>query len=392
MIARSVAAARSLAGGPRTAPSPFPLALRRGDQPAIFGTDGGRTHAIVATVSRDVLEASPESRRRLAERFEDLLASLDAGLQILVQSRPTDFAAVADPALRRRLLRLPGPRLERRVSLVLTDTPAGIDRLRALLGRRGAAPPDEDGALAPPDAARLLAAAETLAAQLTAMGLAGEVLRGRALDRHLDAALPPIVARPGAAARWAEHPGHLDLDGEISRSYRLDAFPGAELDVGWLGALVDLPFPYDLAIHAELLPAPAVLRLLNRRIRDLEASHLGGATADPLVEAGLPDARGLRREVAANQRAALAVSVCLTVLAASPEEAAERGRMVEDAASRCLATMLPATFQMAAGRLATLPLGTDPLDRPHVLPADAAATLYPWTWEDLVQPAGHLLG
>jgi type IV secretory pathway VirB4 component len=47
---------------------------------------------------------------------------------------------------------------------------------------------------------------------------------------------------------------------------------------------------------------------------------------------------------------------------------------------------------MAPARLATLPLGADPLARTHVLPAAAAATLYPWTWEDLLQPHGHLLG
>src|SRR5207302_349509 len=53
---------------------------------------------------------------------------------------------------------------------------------------------------------------------------------------------------------------------------------------------------------------------------------------------------------------------------------------------------LPATLQMAGGRLCTLPLGADPVSAQRLLPSGVVATLYPWLWDDLQEPNGHMIG
>ena len=393
-LALSAAMTRIVSG--RTAESPFSIELDRTNSTQTFATDGGNRHVVIGTGTLDLLEAPAEVRRRQVDMFEDLLAGLDARFQLLVTSRPTDAVAGRDPRLREWLAERSRqhPSYARRVYLVLSDAAPGIerltDRLRSI--RRMPAPDRPRSA----DAADLLRQAVGAVQQLRTMGLAAWVVEGRDLDRLLDAHLPSLLVRAGSAGDWLESPRHLILDGRLHRTYFIDAYPGTELAAGWFGHLLDLPAEYDLAIHGFKVPAASVMRLLNVRIRNLQATRMAEAAAasvgDPLAEAGLPEAIGLRREIAANQQHAFTVSVYLTLVADDEKVLDAVGRAAADASARAMARLLPATLQMAAGRLCSLPLGADPIAAQRLLPSGVVATFYPWLWDELQQPGGHLVG
>ncbi|MDP9326077.1 MAG: hypothetical protein M3O87_06025, partial [Candidatus Dormibacteraeota bacterium] len=309
---RLVRPALARIAGTRVAASPFAIDLDRGDDGATFSTGGVNRHVVIRTGTLDLLEAPTEVRRRQVDMFEDLLAGLEARFQVLVTSRATGAVRPRDPRftdwLKERAREHPS--FARRVHLVLSDAAPGIERLgdrwRAMRNRPARAGPGVDGS------ADLLRQAEGAVQVLRTMGLAPALLAGRELDRFIDAHLPAMMVRPGAASDWLETARYLQLDDRLHRTFFLDAYPGTELAAGWLGHLLELPAEYDLAIHGFKVPAASVMRLLNVRIRNLQATRMADAAAaavgDPLAEAGLPEAIGLRRDIAANEQHAYTLS------------------------------------------------------------------------------------
>lgn len=377
------------------APSPFRVRLDHDPHPALFMTNATNRHCVITTGTYDLLEAAPEARRRQVLLLEQLLAGIEGSFQLHVGSRP----APPSTSGRERLSSfLDGPgggsdTFTREVSLVLSDAWPAVTRLASrweALRRRAGWPHPAEGV-----AGAVLAEAAAVSRALQLMGLAPQLLEGWALDRFLDERLPPSLAR-GFDADWREEATTLHVDEALSRTFLLDAYPGLELEAGWLAQLLDTPAVYDLAVHGFRVPTASAMRVLSGRIRALQATRLSDlasqSAGDPLAEAGLPEALGLRREVASNQQHVFAVSVYITLEAAGADDLATASAALLDRASRTMARMLPATFQMAAGRVATLPLGEDPLGHHRLLPGGVVATLYPWLWDELQQPRGHFVG
>jgi hypothetical protein len=371
---------------------PLAINLDRGDDAAAFTTHRVHRHAVVTTGEFDLLEASPDTRRRQVALFGSLLAGLEGRFQLHVRSRADTEVVSRRPRIAGHLATAAGsaPVFTREVSLVLSEAPPPIARLAARWAPASA--------IAPGDATAdggLWAEAAACVRQLEVMGLAPRLLAGRDLDRFIDGRLPASLVR-GVAPCWREHPRWLELDGRISRTFIVQTYPGFDLEPGWISQLLEAPCAYDLAIHGFRVPPGSAIRLLNRRIRDLQAARLSDlasqSVGDPLAEAGLPEAVGLRREIAANQQHVFSAAVYLTVEAADSAELLGATEVVVDRAARAMLKVLPATFQMAAGRVSTLPLGEDPVHEERLLPGAVMATLYPWLSDSLRQPDGHFIG
>jgi hypothetical protein len=378
----------------RTAPRPFNLELRRTDHAAVFAT-GPNLHAVVETAAYDLLEAAPDTRRRRVEAFEDLLLGLDVAWQIRVTSRRITERLSRDRRLNDYLAEraLREPVYARTVHFILTSTQSEIERLSAMLRRlRG----EGKERSADADSVELLRQVDGLTAGLRGMNLNPRLLSGHELDLFLHGNLPAAVTSASSPCDWREEPNLLVLDGECSCTLFLDAYPGLELDAGWLGPLIDLPIEYDLAIHGFKVPVASAIRHLSGRIRTLQAARLSDAAAqtvgDPYAEAGLPEAIGLRRDLAQNQQGVVSTALYLTVFASDASGLVEAASHAQDAAQRSLARLLPATFQMTDGRISTMPLGFHPLGSERLLPSGVTATLFPWLWDDLQQPEGRLVG
>jgi hypothetical protein len=216
------------------------------------------------------------------------------------------------------------------------------------------------------------------------------------LDRFLAAEVPRLIWQSNADCTWAEHRHALEMESTFHRTYFMAGYPGSDLLPGWLGPLLDLPAEFDLSVHAFKVAPASALRMLNTRIRDLQATRMSdaatGAVGDPLLEAGLPEAIGLRREIASNQQHAFSVAVYLGLSGAGEADLQVLGQRAEDAAARCMTQLLPTTFQMSAARVATAPIGVDPVAAERLLPSGVLSTLCPWVWDEIRQPAGRLFG
>jgi hypothetical protein len=362
--------------------------------PNIYRTDDGTCHVAIRTGAFDLLEAAEEGRRRKVDAYEDLLLGLESHLQVIISSRRAAGAAARSGRLREYLAArsIERPHYSRRVHLVLSQGRRDIEviasRLRSKLGRGLGQAPDPGPAL--------LRHAEGIVLRLRALGIGAGVLDGPDLERYLGAELPAGLTQDGTLTDWEERADVLRLDGVSYRTYFLDAYPGFDLSGGWLGSLVDIPAEYDLSLHLVKVPTIAALRHLSTRIRDLQAARMSDAAtqavADPLAEAGLPEAVGLRRDIASNQEGVFVTSLYLTLRASDEASLGALSQAAEEAASRCLARLLPATFQMASGRLSTLPVGIDAVAADRFLPGSVVATGFPWLWDDLQQPAGHFVG
>lgn len=348
----------------------------------------------MTTGTYDLVEAAPETRQRQVLLFEQLLAGLEGRFQLHVRSRPAGaVVATRDPVAGFLAAGSGAPTFRRGVSLVVSDSPPLASLLTRRLGTMRRLTGWSDMAA---DASRSVRTeAEAALRTLRLMGLDPVLLEGLALERFLDENLPQCVAR-GLEADWQEDAGVLRMEERFSRSFIVDGYPGLDLEAGWLSGLVETPATYDLSLHGFRVPAGSALRVLSHRIRDLQAARLSDMAlhlaGDPLAEAGLPEAIGLRREVAGNQQHVYSVAVYVTLDAETARELDVATDALQDRASRSMLRLLPARFQMAPARVATLPVGEDPVGDVRLLPGGVVATLYPWLWDELQQPDGHFVG
>jgi hypothetical protein len=317
--------------------------------------------AVLACGAIGYLDAAEDDRRRWIAGFRSLLDGLDAPLQVLVDFMPGSAASPIEPVDHD----LPPPAARRARDL------AFVERLRDLPSAQCR---DVRMVTSP-------AAADGLERDLRALGVPG-VRRSEA------------PAGAGGALFGTERPGALrDREG-WHRSWWLERYPGGELEPGWLLRLVPPRLRVSLAWHAERLPTAWVVEYLQRQLVQMRASqlHRAGGVGDPLVDGAAPAAEALQQRLTSSQESAFHVSLYLTVTAPSGEALEAAAGEVEAAARSALCELFPCTFRQLDGRMATLPLGLDPLARRRVLDTSALATLFPWFDADLRDGGGIVVG
>jgi conjugal transfer ATP-binding protein TraC len=320
-----------------------------------------RAATVVSTGALGFLDAAEEDRRRLVLGFRSLLDGLDAPLQVLIEYTPgrggleiTDEAAdmvlPTDRAARRaadlgfaRQLRHTRPAQRRDVYCATGGSPDALVSALNLLGI-----PDVRAIEWTPPA-------------------------GLAVGRELPASL-----RDGCG--W-------------HRTWFVDRFPGTELEAGWLRRLAPPGLHLSLSWHAQKLPTPWVVDYLQRQLVNMRASLLHqGHDKDPQIQGAIPAARALQQRLTAGQESAFHVALYLTATAESRTALEEAARLVEGAGRAALCSLLSCRFRQLDGRLATAPLGRDPLQRWRVMDTSSLATLFPWFDGDLQEESGLVVG
>ncbi|HVD00375.1 MAG TPA: DUF87 domain-containing protein [Candidatus Dormibacteraeota bacterium] len=179
------------------------------------------------------------------------------------------------------------------------------------------------------------------------------------------------------------------------RTWYVDRFPGAELEPGWLLHLVPPRVRVDLAWHAEPAGNGWAAEYLQHQLAHLRASQLEGerrGLPDVLVGEALPAAADLQRKLSAGQERAFHLSLLLTLTASSRDELEAGSTAVVEVARSTLCGLREATFRQVDGRLATLPLGLDRLQRRHLVDTSSLVTLFPWLDVEVADPNGLRLG
>jgi len=317
----------------------------------------GSVAALVRTGAIGFMDAADDDRRRWISRFRSLLDGLDSPLQVVVQfSTGRDCGDQAPDA------RVPSSSAGRRAAdLAFADS---LRNGRAAQRR---------------DVYCVSKGAVSLGRELAAMGLP-EV---RAAEWH-----PPAGLAFGVELPRALHDGQ-----GWHRTWFVDRFPGTELEPGWLRRLAPANLELSLSWHSQRLPTGWVVEYLQRQLINMRSSlqHSKGA-ADPEVTGAIPSAQALQARLTAGQESAFHVSLYLTATAATRGELEAAAELVESAARTALCRLLPCTFRQLDGRLCTLPLGSDRLQRWRVMDTSALATLFPWFDGDLQDEAGVVVG
>ena len=215
--------------------------------------------------------------------------------------------------------------------------------------------------------------------QLTGMGLA----------------VRPAEDTGRSATFGDERPGWWQDRRGWHRSWYVDHFPGGELEPGWLLRLVPPGVDLDLAWHAEPAGSGWAAEYLQRQLAHLRASAADGerrGLPDVAIGEALPAAADLQRKLAAGQERAFHLAVHLTVNAHSLGGLEADSKAVKEAARSTLCVLREATFRQLDGRLATLPLGIDRLQRRQLVDTSALVTLFPWADVDIDDRPGLALG
>jgi len=316
--------------------------------------------AVVNSGSIGYLDAAKDDRLRWIAGFRSLLDGLDAPLQVVVDFVPgtveTPVVAI-DPDL-------PAPADRRARDL------AFVERLRDLKSAQRR----DVRVVTSPDAA------DGVVRDLRTLGVPG-VRRSE------------VPAAPGTLFGM-EHPAALHDRLGWHRTWWLERYPGGDLLPGWLLRLVPPRLRISLAWHAERLPTAWVVEYLQRQLVQMRASqlHRSGGVGDPQIDGAAPAAEALQQRLTASQESAFHVSLYLTVTAPTREALERAAGEVEAAARSALCELLPCTFRQVDGRIATLPLGREPLSRKRVLDTSALATLFPWFDADLQDDRGLVVG
>lgn len=304
------------------------------------------------------LDASAEDRLRWTAGFRALLDGLQAPLQVLVDFSP----GRGQPAKAEGPAELPPPWAWRRLDLdfaaALETSPSAQTRSVHLI-------------TAP-------SGLEAVRRSLAAMGVgAGEPLHWQPAPELAFGLETPTAVRDGEG--W-------------HRTWFVDRFPGGELEPGWLLRLVPAEVRVRLSWHAERLPTAWVVDYLQRQLVNMRAARIQREAADPELGAAEPTAELLQQQLISSRESAFFVSLYLTVSADTEAELGEASSRLESAARASLCRLVACTFRQLDGRLATLPLGRDPLGRRRLLHTSALLTLFPWFDADLRQPRGLVLG
>lgn len=186
-----------------------------------------------------------------------------------------------------------------------------------------------------------------------------------------------------------QHPGGW------SRSWYVERLPGTELEPGWLYRLLPPGLAIDLAWHATPLPLAWIVGYLQRQLVNMHATRMverEAGSSDPTLAGALPNAEDLQRRLAASQDKAFHVSLYLTLTACSRGQLELGALKIEAAAKSMLCDIVPCTFRMVDGHLATVPGGPDRLQRKRVLDTTALVTFFPWHEAALQQPGGVVVG
>jgi hypothetical protein len=208
-------------------------------------------------------------------------------------------------------------------------------------------------------------------------------------DTLLDAA---ELVSPSA---MREEPGLLNIGDARARALVVTRYPG-RLEPGWLGALQELDGDLDVSLHVHPNAGPAVMSFLERRIAELSSTvriaEDQGGRVDAYRRVALQDAVELQDRIAQGSERLFDVSLYVAAWADDDEALDAATRRVEAHLGSRLVHTRRLLFQMRAGVVSALPVGTDTVGVRRVLSTSALAATFPFGGTDLPARSGLLYG
>lgn len=196
-------------------------------------------------------------------------------------------------------------------------------------------------------------------------------------------------------AGMEEQPDHIIIDGQFRRTIFLSGYPFTA-EVGWLDSLTHINHDIDVSYHIEQADSNDALRLLEKKITQLESMKrakikdggiLGSEITDPLESA-----EDLRDAIRRGQQKLFQVSIYATLISDSLENLNDITDALKSSLSARLFNVKTALYQQIEGLQSTLPRAENVLAQRRNLDSDTASLTFPFVSAELVQPGGILYG
>ncbi len=198
-----------------------------------------------------------------------------------------------------------------------------------------------------------------------------------------------------APALLAIKPTHLQLNGRYVKTIFVLTYH-QYIEANWLSPVINFDISFDISMHIYPVDSQGVMRMLKRKVTEMESSLRinaeKGAIRDPELEIAFQDAEELRDNLQRGLERFFHYALYFTIYAKSPEELETATDRIETALGGVLVYTKQAIMQMQDGFISSLPIGKDSLKVIRNMTSGSLATTFPFVSSDLTTNEGILYG
>jgi hypothetical protein len=190
-------------------------------------------------------------------------------------------------------------------------------------------------------------------------------------------------------------PKFLQLGDKYLRTIFVTAYP-RYVNVGWFTPIINFNAPLDVAIYYYPVPAPIILKQLQKRVGHLEqeiaAEHDKGLPRDPIKETALQDIEKLRDDLTTGVEHYFQIGLYVTIYANDEKELDLLTERIEAIFGSKLVYTRRVFYQAEQGFNSTLPLANDELMITCNMSSSPCAATFPFVSADVTSDSGVLYG
>lgn len=192
-----------------------------------------------------------------------------------------------------------------------------------------------------------------------------------------------------------EQPDYLRINNRYVRTMFISGYP-YDAELGWLDSLMNFHHDCDITQHIEQIDANEALRVLQRKITELESTKSmklkSNSIISPDIEDPLKSAKKLFAQIKRGQEKMFQVSIYVALTSPTLEGLNETTQMLTASLSARLFYTKTAMFQQTEGLQSILPRGQNVLKQRRNLNSSTAALAFPFMSAEFVQETGILYG
>jgi len=190
-------------------------------------------------------------------------------------------------------------------------------------------------------------------------------------------------------------PSYLQLNNRFVKTLFVLTYP-QYIEANWLNQIINFDISFDISMHIYPVDNTAIMKLLRRKVTEMESSLRinaeKGTIRDPELEIAHRDAEELRDNLQRGLEKFFHHALYFTIYAKSLDELDAATDRIETALGGQLVYTKQTLMQMQAGFDASLPIGKDDLKIVRNMTSSSLATTFPFVSSDLTTNEGVLYG
>jgi type IV secretory pathway VirB4 component len=191
------------------------------------------------------------------------------------------------------------------------------------------------------------------------------------------------------------HPGHLELEKRIAKSFFIFSYP-QYLHIGWFAPIINLNTPMNISFFIHPANTETTLKQLRRKVTEIQAElaerEEKGLIREPSLEAAYHNLETLRDRLTTAQERMFKLGVYLTIYGNDLKEIKEVENTLRSILESQLIYIKPALYQQREGFNSSLPYGLDQLLIHTPMNTEPLSSTFPFISSDLSSNEGILYG